>query len=239
MKLIISVFIIIAQVMGLVLPGFRDLTTTPMDETTVKNQMKDIKLYALTEEPYREVISCYAVRDDCVAVCLGSSKDEKTIAVYTKDGEYRYGYFIQCPGRVGLEWEEDHLCIWVYKKQIILTLAQDASILSTRWVTKTWENRKYWSTVMTPQKSSGTDSYSCEDEIEYMFMPYWQKLYRTDENGKKTVVYEAEFVLPADQNRETISWLLLIFVVYLGIAGFVFFKFIPKKQKNGDSIPKN
>jgi len=203
-----------------------------MDDMVAVNALMGMKVMPLEEEPVKEVISCYAVGDDDrIAVCMGT-QEGRNIAIYSRDKEYLYGYYVHCPGQIGLEWKDENLCVWIQKKHMILIVAPDATIMRARFVRDIPENKEYWEqVVMTTEKSMGNYQYSCEEEQKYVRTSYWKTLLRTDEQGQTGIIYEADYVPPVTDYRPTLLWMALIAVGCVGIAVFIYWRFVPYKKK--------
>lgn len=67
----------------------------------IKND--DLKL--ITEKPPSYSVLFFYVSEDGLIALGSESLDEKIISVYSKDGNFMYGYTFSCDGSYGIEWD--------------------------------------------------------------------------------------------------------------------------------------
>ncbi len=78
-------------------------STEAMESGDQQVFLSNVKLSLITEEPEKQVITCFDVNDDGLVAVGSKDLTKKIVLVYDSAGTFQYGYTFDCSGSFGLE----------------------------------------------------------------------------------------------------------------------------------------
>ena len=171
-------------------------------------------------------ISCFDVSESGL-IAIGfeySWETKKVINIYNSDGRFLYGYLFDDYGTYGVAWNGENLLICIVRGDFEIMIDKSGSCLDIRKVSDTPNNNDHWNYLLHSKKRTVNGS-------EYRLVKGnngYTKLIKTDSNGKKTTIYQAdtEFYI----TKGDILWLLCF---SLAIIGNVIPFIVKKRKKRG------
>lgn len=165
-----------------------ELTTHDIEEFCT-----NVELSLLLEEPEKKAIDCFDVNEKEM-IAIGSDNSERdTIYIYSKCGEFQYGYTFSSSGKFGIEWDNDNLLIYFVRSDIVISVNSMGEIEDVLKIQDTLENNSYWNnSVFGSKKSVGSTEYKIQNDIGLLnaFSDSYSQLVATDDAGNVTVVYD-------------------------------------------------
>lgn len=210
---------------GAVNQGF---STEPFPQEDMDTLLANIHLVLLQNEPNPKSIECFDVNQDG-QIAIGFSKfEEKTICVYTSEGDFQYGYQFQDSGSFGVEWVGNRLNIYIVRGSIAIGVNPDGEIESVLKILNTSENNDYWNnSVFSTKRNLGDSEYVLQNDmgIFNLFASSYTTLV-VNTNGESKVIYDVS----SSHLAETIVVSIMI-VSFVGFTAFIALHHY-KKQKS-------
>ena len=190
-----------------------ELATTPLSETDKAYFLENIKIVLLDEEPEPQKVQCFAISHDGMIALGHENNNSKTVTIYSKDGEFQYGYGFTTYGDFGLEWNAETLRVYFVRSDILVTLDRLAEITAIEKVLSTSENNTYIrNNFYAYRKTINGQVYQLRNDskLQNIFASSYSQL-TTMVNGDEIVLYQAP--TGASTNMEIVTFCLI-----LGIA---------------------
>ena len=191
-------------------------STAPIAEERRQAILSDLKLYLLTEEPPKDSIRCFDVNEAGV-IALGLAGGSPTICVYDQS-VFQYGYRFVTPGDFELEWDGDHLLLYLVRGNIVVELTPQGKGVAIEEIQDIPTNKQYWRQLDTvDQCTVGDTVYSLEKGIAF-FEPSYSQVIAVNAAGEKTILYDVSCEKLPSFVMGVIVILLLIGVVVLVVV---------------------
>ncbi len=176
----------------------------------------NVEISMLTDEPSMKAIECFDVNEDGLIAIGHASSEAKTIAVYTQDGTFQYGYKFNAMGTFGVEWDEDKLMIYFVRSDIALCVNSTGKVESISKIQDTTENNSYWNNyVFSTKRSVGGTEYRIRNDmgILNLFASSYSRLIAVNPDGEETILYDVnttQFIKMLVLFVGVIVWITLI-----------------------------
>lgn len=95
-----------------------------------KSLWDNISLKVIVEEPSVAPISCFDVNTEGQVALGFQTNNKKTIAIYSNDKTFLYGYTFYCNGSYYVFWEQDHICIYFIRGRVVVSVDKDGNCIS-------------------------------------------------------------------------------------------------------------
>lgn len=183
----------------------------PQDDTDTF--LKNINLSVLTSEPSKEAIECFDVNEDGFIAIGCSTFENKTVCIYTSDGDFQYGYSFECSGSFGIELDKSVLNIYFVRSDVAISVNPDGEIEEIIKIKNTSENNSYWQKCLySTTRKIGDTEYIIKNDmgIFNLFASSHSQLISMDKNGESRIIYD---VSPGQFTN--------MFVVFIGVIASV------------------
>ena len=192
-------------------------STEPVTDDDSERFIKNINLSTLTSEPKKKPIVCFDVSDDeMIAIGCGTSTN-KTVCIYTSDGDFQYGFRFECDGTFGVELDGDVLLIYFVRSDIALGLTSDGEIHSISKIENSKENNSYWNyEVFSTKREVNGKTYTIKNKNRFTLASTYSQLI-IDDNNEKTVFYDASQIQSFVITIQIVLICVIIFVTVLSV----------------------
>ena len=168
-------------------------STEPLSEDDIDTFLKNVNISVIEEEPKKRAIDCFAVNDDGIIAIGCSDSENKTVCIYTSEGEFQYGYRFECSGNFGVGFDKSILNIYFVRSDVAVAVNPDGGVKSIHKIKNTPENNVYWNNYvfLTRQKIRDVE-YVLKNDIGVfnLFASSYSQLIITDESGKENIIYD-------------------------------------------------
>ena len=89
-------------------------STEPMSEDEIETFLKNVNISILENEPSKKAIDCFDVNENGEIAIGNSDFENKTVCVYTNDGDFIFGYSFECTGNFGIELDKDVINLYFF-----------------------------------------------------------------------------------------------------------------------------
>ena len=169
-------------------------------------------LTLLAEEPKAIPIRCFDVREDGCIV-LGFYQAEKgTICVFSAEQEFVFGYTFSCAGDFNVFWEQDSLCIYFVRSEVIAKLDHEGNCVALGSPVKTDAFYDLQAHFESPVKQLGDVTYCLEND--WIIGSDFCRLKIINADGTESVFYDAS-------KAHAWSAMGMILMILVGVVGFV------------------
>ena len=190
----------------------------PADEADKFASAREISL--LTEDPPVDGIQCFAVSDSGLfALGLGVRvSGTMTVAVYSQDCVFQYGYTFQSSGGYVLDFHGENLVILFSRSGCTAELSPDGKCTQVKTLTPDEENDYWYKVANSTVKERNGSAYQLVNHLGPLrpFSLYYSELVCTDAAGNTSVLY---------RTSETKNFLILgctaAFVLCCGCGVFI------------------
>ena len=203
-------------------------STEAMPDAEKDKFISNVNIMVLHSEPQKRGIKCFDVSDEGLIAIGTSNSEQKTISVYTIDGDFQYGYTFHSNGSFGVEWDGDNLIIYWVRSDVAVCVDREGEIMDAVRIQNTVENNTYWNhSVFANERTVGDYNYSLKDDG--IFGAYTQ-LAITNGDGEESILYEVS-------SEQFAEWIVIIIgiVLFVGAAVFVLVretnKLKPEREK--------
>ena len=197
----------------------QELETEKMSENEKAVFLGNIDIDFFYTEPVKDSIRCFDVnsRGD---IAIGTQKEtDKTICIYSPDGNFKYGYSFKTDGSFGLELTANLLKIYYVRSGAAVSIDFDGNIQDVARISNTLENDSYWHDVVrATRKNEGDYQYVLKNDIGLLgiLTPTYSQLHVIDNTGNEVIVYD---VNSAQYLNVLLTFLgTILFVILDGIS---------------------
>ena len=152
----------------------------------------DQNISLIKGEPKKQPIECFDVNQKEL-IALGSSNGEdKFIWVYSKQGDFKYGYSFSAYGSFGIEWDEDNIIIYFVRSQIVVSVNSNGNIEAIFKVVNSVENNTHKYEVFKTQKEIDNTKYILKNDmgiLNFLSHSYSQLVVR-EADGNEIIIYD-------------------------------------------------
>lgn len=222
--LVFAIFILFCGMANEVSAASNDMQLTPDAEERRESFPERYSLDLLEEEPKVMPIRCFDVREDGCIVLGFYTAEEGTICAYSPEREFMYGYTFSCSGDFRVFWEQDYLCIFFIRSDVIAKLDRDGNCVALGYPVKSdtfYDLQEYFES---PVKQLGDVTYCLEND--WIIGSDFCRLKVTNADGSESVFYDA-----STAHVWSVMWLILM--MGIGLVGLVcvIVREIKKEQK--------
>ena len=155
-------------------------------ESQYDSIVKNIQLKILENEPKKQVIDVFDVRDDGWFV-VGSNTQE--ICVYNQDGVYQYGFRININGIFAVELLAENIVVYLVRGNKAVYLDEGGACISYIDI-----EPKYISQILNRStKHINDDVYMLERDVGF-FRGNYARLVKISQTDDRTVLYDASSI---------------------------------------------
>ncbi|MDD7635688.1 MAG: hypothetical protein PUJ55_01975 [Clostridiales bacterium] len=194
-------------------------STEPLPEDDIDTFLENVNISMLADEPEKKAIACFDVNENGEIVIGSRDSDNKTVCVYTSDGDFQYGYSFECSGSFGIELDKNILYIYFVRNDVAIAVNPMGEVESIRKIQDTSENNSYWNnSVLLTRRKVGDNEYILTNNMSVLnvFASTYSQLVTINKNGEESVIY--------DVGSTQFPNMVAIFIgaiVFIGLAVFV------------------
>ena len=174
--------------------------------------LKNIHLSMLADEPSKKAIECFDVNENG-AIAIGcSASDNKTVCIYTSDGNFQYGYSFECSGSFGIEMDKNNLIIYFVRSDIAIAIDPTGEVESILKIQSTSENNSYWNdSVFSTIRKVGDTEYRLKNDMGILNIvaSSYSQLIVVNSAGEETILY--------DVNSSQLTKIATVYVLAVGV----------------------
>lgn len=188
-----------------------------MEEISEERQkafISNVNISMLEEEPTNKAIVCFDVNEDGLIALGFSASNSKTIAIYTINGVFQYGYSFHANGSFGLEWAGDNINIYFVRSDIAARITPKGEFVEVLKIKNTIENDEYWRhSVFAIKRTVGDCEYFIRNEMGPLniFTASYSQLVEVDKAGTTSVIYDVN-------SAQLLKYIVIIIAILLFIA---------------------
>lgn len=204
-------------------------STESLSENDTGTFLKNVNISVLADEPQKKAIECFAVNENGVIAIGCSDSENKTVCIYTSDGDFQYGYSFECSGNFGIELDRNILIIYFVRSDVAVAVNPVGEVESILKIQNTPENNSYWNNCvfLTRRKIGGTE-YTLKNDMGVfnLFASSYSQLITTNANGEESIIYDVSSTQCSNMIAVFIGVLLFICLV----VAVVIWQFIKLKR---------
>lgn len=188
-------------------------STEILSEYDINIFLNNVSMSVLKDEPPKKAIECFAVNKDGLIAVGCSEAENKTICIYTRNGEFQCGYRFKCDGRFGVEFDDNVLIICFVRSDVMISVDSDGKVQNILKIQNTSANDAYWNNcIFLNKRKIGGVEYTLRNNmgIFNVFSSSYSQLIITNEVGEKSIIYDVN----------SLQFLNMI-LVFIGIIFFV------------------
>lgn len=201
-----------------------------MLEEDEESFVKNIKISSSVKETGKRPIKCFDVNENGMIAIGCADYIEKTVSIYTSNGDFQYGYKFESYGDFGVEFKGDFLMICFVREDIAVEVDFNGTIRSVSKIKNTKENNSHWNnTVRATKRYVGETEYILQNDSRVLdlFSSSYSKLIVKDSHGER-IVYDAG-------SLQFVSFIVKI-IVFLLLPMSVVFLVVLKRNRDSKSI---
>lgn len=205
-------------------------STGTLSKNDIETFIENVNISILENEPQRQAIECFDVDEEGTIAIGYSDSQNKTVCIYTNNGDFQYGYSFECSGKFGIEIHNRVLNIYFVRSDVAIAINSKGEIESILEIKNTSDNYNYWNNhVFSTKRKIGDNEYILKNDmgIFNVFASSYSQLIITNKNGEKSIMYD---VNSTQFSNMVIKFIGVLVFICLVIA-IVFGQFI--KQKRG------
>lgn len=172
--------------------GFK---TKALPNDSVDTLLKNIHLSTFNVEPQEDAIDCFDVNIHGLIAIGHSDSTQKQVSLYSSNGDFQHGYSFEYSGSFGVELDNcNNLFIYLVRSNIALVVNTRGEIEQVLEIQDTIENTKYWDhSVFSNRRNINGTEYILQNDMGILnfFTSTYSQLISMDENGKTTMLYDA------------------------------------------------
>lgn len=192
-------------------------TTDNMELEDQKIFLSNINLSLITQEPPKNIITCFDVNDNGLIAVGTEDSAKKLVSIYTSDGIFKYGYVFDCEGSFGVEWDDNNIIIYFVRSGVAALFDEKGKNIDLKVIQDTIDNNSYWNhSVFSTQRTVNESQYTIKNNMGLfnIFSSSYSQLIRADTKGHINIIY--------DVSREyTVKFIMISIIVILFVV-FVF-----------------
>ncbi len=168
-------------------------STEALPQDDIDTFLKNINLSMLEDEPQKKAIECFDVNENGEIAIGCSDFENKTVCIYTSDGDFQYGYSFECSGNFGIEFDKSVLNIYFVRSDVAIAVNPVGEVESILKIQNTSENNAYWNNcVFSTKRKIGDVEYAIKNDmgIFNVFASSYSQLISTNKNGEKSIIYD-------------------------------------------------
>lgn len=185
-------------------------STESLPEDEMASFLENTNVSILDTEPERKPIDCFDVNENGLIAIGCSDSENRTICIYSNNGQFLFGYRFKCNGEFGVEFAESDLAIYFVRSAVAMTVNHTGEVAEIRKIQNTIENNAYWNNhVFSNSRKIGDTEYSLKNNfgIFNVFASSYSQLIVREANGEERILY--------DVNSSYFSRLLFMFICVL------------------------
>lgn len=200
-------------------------STELLSENEIDLFLKNVNISMLSDEPQKKTIECFDVNENGVIAIGCSNFDNKTVCIYSSDGDFQYGYSFECNGGFGVELYDDILMIYFVRSDVAISVNPMGDVKSILKIQNTSGNNSYWNnSVFSTKREIGDNTYVAKNDMGLfnVFASSYSQLIITNINGEERVVYDVGSIQFSNMIVAFICVFIFIFIaVTLVIRQFI------------------
>ncbi len=168
-------------------------STESLPEDDVDTFLKNVNISMLADEPQKKAIECFDVNENGLIAIGYSDSENKTVCIYTIDGDFQYGYSFECSGKFGIELDKSVLNIYFVRSDVAIAVNSVGEVKSILKIQNTSENNSYWNNcIFSARRKIGDTEYTLKNDmgIFNVFASSYSQLIITNKNGEKSIIYD-------------------------------------------------
>lgn len=194
--------------------GFK---TTSFSTEEKINFLSNVNISFIKNEPPKESVACFDVNSEGLVAIGQETQGKKIICVYSKYGDFEYGYTFNCFGDFGVEWDNDNLNIYFVRSSAIISVSPNGVVVGAFETQNTHENNLYVNHfIHATKRTVGDEEYSIENGMGILnfFANSYSKVVVRDSVGSENVIYEMD----SHPINTVLPFILTICIIFLGGA---------------------
>lgn len=168
-------------------------TTESLPEDEVSSFLKNTNISVFHAEGERKSIDCFDVNENG-AIAIGCSDFEnKTICIYSNNGQFLFGYRFKCNGEFGVEFAKNDLVISFVRSNVAMAVNHMGEVVEIQKIQNTLENNSYWNNhVFSNSRKIGDSEYSLKNNLGIfnVFTSSYSQLIVREANGEERILYD-------------------------------------------------
>ena len=188
--------------------------TKEMTEKEKETFFSNCSISSVKTPPTKGGIRCFDVNEDGL-IAIGMGFGEKTVCVYTSQGEFLYGYTFEGGQSFGVEWDGEYINIYFVRSDVIISLDSEGNVLDAKIVKNAKDNNTHRSTLLHSTKRTVHDTtYLIRNDMgvfNWIALSYSQVVV-VDVNGVERIIY--------DVNSTQLVKTIVLFVFVLAFLSF-------------------
>ncbi len=196
-------------------------STVSLSADDIDTFFKNVKISVLTDEPPKKAIECFSVNEDGLIAIGCSNLENKTVCIYSSDGDFQYGYSFKTTGSFGIELDKSVLNIYFVRSDVAISINPVGEVESILKIQNTSENNSYWNhSVFSTKRKIGDTEYAIKNDmgIFNVLATSYSQLIITNGNGEKSILY--------DVNSDQLFTTLVVFIMALAFVCLAVFAII-------------
>lgn len=168
-------------------------STEALPEDDINTVLKNVNISMLTREPQKKSIDCFDVNEDGLIAIGSSDSENKTVCIYTDEGDFQYGYRFKTNGSFGIELDNDILMVYLVRSDIAIAVNSMGDVESVLKIQNTSENNSYWyNFVYLTRRSIGDKEYMIKNDMGFfnIFASSYAQLIVKNTDGEECVIYD-------------------------------------------------
>lgn len=204
-------------------------STESLPEDDIDIFLKNVNISILSDEPQKKAIDCFAVSEKGMIAIGCSDSKNKTVCIYTNDGNFQYGYSFECNGNFGIDLDENILNIYFVRSDIAIAVNPMGEVENILKIKNTSENNAYWNNcVFLNSRKIGNTEYSLKNDMGLLniFASSYSQLIITNINGEESIMYDVS----SAQFSNVIAVLIAVIIFICIVVAVVVWQFIKLKH---------
>lgn len=192
--------------------------------------LENMDLSVLSYEPKKDAIDCFDVNERGEIAIGCSDFDNKTICIYSDNGEFQYGFSFRTSGKFGVEFDVNGINIYLVRSDTAVFIDLQGQIATVCKIQNTAENNSYWNnSVFLSKRKIGETEFILKNNMGLfnIFASNFSQLIAIDSSGSTNVIYDVN----STQLVKTTVLFGVIFVVIFITVLVVIYNFIKKHIK--------
>ena len=168
-------------------------STESMPENEMTSFLKNTIVPTLNTEPERKPIDCFDINENGVIAIGSSDFENKTICIYSNNGQFLFGYRFKCNGEFGVEFAKNDLVIYFVRSNVAMAVNHMGEVVEIQEIQNTPENNSYWNNhVLSNSRKIGDTEYSLKNNfgILNVFASSYSQLIVREANGEERILYD-------------------------------------------------
>ena len=172
-------------------------STGTLSKNDIETFIENVNISILENEPQRQAIECFDVDEEGTIAIGYSDSQNKTVCIYTNNGDFQYGYSFECSGKFGIEIHNRVLNIYFVRSGVIASVNPSGEVLDIKEVQDTTENNSYYYRFFrVAERTVGDTTYLIRSNmgiLNWITASYSQVVVK-EFDGTENIIYDASSI---------------------------------------------